>query len=323
MATVLITGGLGNLGCWMTRHFVKHGYEVIAVSRKSRNICGLTGFQFVECDLSNPSDCKRKLGNLSVDIVVHLACADDNFDESYPRKALLTNTLGSRNILETISGHCLKNFIYFSTFHVYGTSEGEIDENKKPAPRHDYATTHLFAEEYVKQFHRTHDVPYTILRLTNSYGCPFDLNGDKWHLILNNLARMAIEKNEIRINSDEQLQRDFVWMGDVVKAVQHLSESDEPFNGIYNLSGEDTLRLIDVAKVVQTAYSQICGEWLQITTPAEHSQKPGRALSVPSAKLRGRIAYNPSNRMIAEAEAIMKLIAPTLDPIDSTGTSPR
>ena len=55
---------------------------------------------------------------------------------------------------------------------VFECEEGIVNENSPVLPRNDYAITHLFGEEYVKYFNRTKNLPFTIIRLSNSYGCP-------------------------------------------------------------------------------------------------------------------------------------------------------
>ena len=69
-------------------------------------------------------------------------------------------------------------------------------------PKNDYASTHLFAEYYVKQFGLTHGLQYTILRLTNSYGSPTFVDSNKWYLVLNDLTRSAYENGRIIIKSN-------------------------------------------------------------------------------------------------------------------------
>ncbi|MEM9283397.1 MAG: SDR family oxidoreductase [Verrucomicrobiota bacterium] len=305
MAKVLISGGLGNLGTWLTRQLIDEGYNVFVASRRQRVIPNLGGYHHLPCDLSDLDQCRAQIRNLKFNFVIHLASADDQYDDLYPQRALLTNALGTRNLLEATSGTDLKNFVYFSTFHIYGRSEGSITETATPCPRHDYATTHLFAEEYVRQFHRTHNTPYTILRLTNSYGCPHNLDTDKWHLILNDLSRMAVQQNELRINGNALSERDFIWMGDVTKAVHLILESNDSFNDTYNLSGENTLRLIDVADRVRKAYEATYGEQIPIITNKANTKAANDSLKVSSDKLRRKIDLTLSDKTIEEATKIM------------------
>src|SRR5690606_3095721 len=132
----------------------------------------------------------------------------------YFHDALLVNALGTRNLLEALPAERVGHFVYISTFQVYGRYVGAIDESTPTEPVNDYGTTHLFAEQYVAQFGRAQKLHWSTLRLTNSYGCPKDPDMSKWFLVLNDLARMAVEQGELVLKSNGEVPRDFIWMGD-------------------------------------------------------------------------------------------------------------
>ena len=308
---ILITGSLGNLGTWMTRHFLQLGEEVIILSRSDRKLSGLEGYRHIVCDLVSRSDCQEKLRGERFDAVIHLASANDTFVDDYPDKALKINTLGTRNLIEATIWEGLRRFVYFSTFHVYGVGSGEITEASPTSPRHDYATTHLFAEEYVRQFFRTHGLPHAILRLTNGYGCPIDSSSDKWYLLLNDLARMAFKEEKISLKSNGLAQRDFIWMDDVVRAAEKILKSDLRFNDSYNLGSGQSLRLIDVAERVKAAHYRKTGRHIEIETNSEDSTIHDEPLIVHCEKLRNLIPLSTSDRIEKEAFAIFDLLENT------------
>lgn len=305
---ILITGGLGNLGSWLTRHFTSLNFDVYVLAKNKREILAEQKFTYISCDISNLEDCKAKLSEISFDYITHTASVNDMFVENYAALALEINTKGTRNILEAINKTQLKNFIYFSTFHVYGVSEGEITENSPLLARHDYATTHLFAEYYVKQFNLTHQLPYTIIRLTNSYGCPIDTETSKWYLILNDLAKMAYEKGEIILKSNGTASRDFVWMGTVCTVMEKLINLPKAPNDIFNLSGEQTFKMIDIAKYTQNAILRYANKAIEIQTNVDDKSIQSNTLKVSSQKLKSIITYENQNMFEQEAENIFKLL---------------
>ncbi|MCT7529553.1 NAD(P)-dependent oxidoreductase [Aliarcobacter cryaerophilus] len=245
---VLITGGFGNLGSYIVKHLINLNYEVTILTRREKYKFENLKYKVVECDITNLEELKSKL-NYDFDFCVHCASFNEFFLENYAKKALEINTLGTRNLLEVLNLKDLKNFIYFSTFHVYGLNSGFIDETTVTNPKNDYASTHLFAEYYVKQFGYTHNLKYTILRLTNSYGCPMHKDTDKWYLVLNDLVKMAFEKNKIVLNSNGKSKRDFIYMGDVANIVDKVLKI-EATNKIYNLSSGKVISILDLSKVV-------------------------------------------------------------------------
>ncbi|MFP4088891.1 MAG: NAD-dependent epimerase/dehydratase family protein, partial [Cyclobacteriaceae bacterium] len=217
---ILITGGLGNLGSWLTDYFCRQtNLEVYVLASRKRPILQELDYTFIQCDIADREEVEEKLSPYQFDYVVHTASVNDFFKENFARDALIVNALGTRNLLDFFSKREIKNFIYFSTFQVYGRRDGLITEDTPAEPKNDYGTTHLFAEYYIKQFHANFRMPYTIFRLTNSYGCPKDEESSKWYLVLNDLSRMAVEQQEIVLKSNGQATRDFIWMGDVCKIV--------------------------------------------------------------------------------------------------------
>ena len=309
MNKILITGGLGNLGSWLTRHFTALAFDVYVLAKNKRPILANQNFTYISCDIASLEDCKATLSHLAFDYILHTASVNDMFVDNYAALALEINTKGTRNILEAIDKSTLKNFIYFSTFHVYGVSEGNITEESPLLTRHDYASTHLFAEYYVKQFHLTHQLPYTIIRLTNSYGCPIDTATSKWYLILNDLAKMAFEKKEIILKSNGLASRDFIWMGTVCKVMEQIVRHAKAPNDTYNLSGEQTFQMKEIAAYVQQAMLKYANCHIPIQINTQDTSKPSNTLQVSSAKLKTLLAFENPIHFEQEALAIFDLLA--------------
>ncbi|MCT7626120.1 NAD-dependent epimerase/dehydratase family protein [Aliarcobacter butzleri] len=303
---VLITGGFGNLGSYIVKHLLNMNYEVTILTRREKYKFENLKYKVVECDITNLEELKLKL-NYNFDFCVHCASFNEFFLENYPKKALEINTLGTRNLLEVLNLKDFKNFIYFSTFHVYGLNSGFIDEMTVANPKNDYASTHLFAEYYVKQFGYTHNLRYTILRLTNSYGCPIYKDTDKWYLVLNDLVKMAFEKNKIVLNSNGKAKRDFIYMGDVANIVDKLLKV-ETTNEIYNLSAGKTYEIIDLAKKVQIIYRKRYNKDIELKINQNDLTKCGD-LYVKNIKLKSLVNYEiDEERIDKEIEEIFNLL---------------
>ena len=129
---ILITGGTGYLGSRLAHYLLAFGHEVIVASRYKKNkFSYLKDFRFVNFDLQNKEVLKQCLKN--VDTVFHLA--DLNAQNSYlnPQNAIAINGKGTLNLLETCIEKNVKNFIYFSTIHVYGDNlKGNVNEKTNP-----------------------------------------------------------------------------------------------------------------------------------------------------------------------------------------------
>jgi UDP-glucose 4-epimerase len=247
---LLITGGLGNLGSWLT-YFFSDKYDVYILSKNNplKLECKYT---LIQADITSYDELALKL-SIEFDYCIHTASYNDFYDNGYAKKALIVNSLGTRNLLEVIKNTKIKNFIYLSTFHVYGVECGDVTEKTELNPINDYASTHLFAEYYIKQFHEVYNLNYTILRLTNSYGAPKHANINKWHLIINDLVKGAYDNGRVVVKSNGNIEKDFIYMGDVCNIVYKLL-AIKPKNDVFNLSSGRSSKIIDIARMVQHVY---------------------------------------------------------------------
>lgn len=304
---ILITGGLGNLGSWITSHFCDLGHDVTVLASKPRTLTADLKFKLLLADITDIEALRKAIGGQQYDIIVHLASVNDGFKPNYFHDAALVNGLGTRNLLEVIKDQPPKQLIYFSTFQVYGRYDGRITEETPTLPKHDYGSTHLFGEIYIRQFHKTHQLPYTIFRLTNSYGCPKDHDSSKWYLILNDLSRSAFHDKEIVLKSNGKATRDFIWMGTVADIVEKTSQKAAT-NDTYNISGQQTLQMLDVAKAVQQAYQEKYGETLPLKTNENDTTEHPQDLFVSSEKLRQHIAFEQRTMFVEEAKNIFQLL---------------
>lgn len=305
---ILITGGMGNLGSWLTDFFVQAGWDVTVLSRTERKLEDVKGFRTIFCNIADEADCKAKLASIEVDYVVHCASVNDGFVPSYAQLAIDVNAWGTRNILEAIKDKPIKHFIYFSTFQVYGKYSGTITEETPLETRNDYGLSHLFAEGYVKMYHFNSKLPYTIVRLTNSYGCPKDYDSSKWYLVLNDLAKTAFEKKQIVLKSNGLAPRDFIWMGDVCDIVKKLCELPTAANDIFNISGERTSKMIEIAEDVQQAYLSKYGETIPLHVNTEDKTVHASDLFVSASKLKKYIPYSNQPHFKEEANKIFEFL---------------
>ena len=306
---ILITGGLGNLGSWLAEYFVLKGDEVTTFSSNDRDVLKQLNFERIFGNIADENDVKE-LMKTKWDAIIHLASLNEGNIPGYAKKALEINAWGTRNLLQQMvdgvnrSSHLL----YFSTFHVYGADAGIIaEESTSLKPHHDYGTTHLFAEYYVQQFNISHGIPYTIFRLTNSYGCPKEMNSSKWYLVLNDLARNAFEKRSITLNSNGLPLRDFIWMGDVANAVDKCIERG-PANDVFNLGSGTSIKMIEVAQIVRQAYKDHFSETIEIKINEKDTKKYPDSLKVSIDKLKSRINFSPTEKMYDEAIRIFDFL---------------
>ena len=300
--TILITGGLGNLGLWFVEK-LQNNFEVFVLSRKNsipETVLIPKNFKLISADIRNIEDLNLKIPK-KLDFIIHLASFNEFFVDNYYKLALEINTLGTRNIIEIAKTRQIQKLIYFSTFHIYGKSSGIVSEKTEPDPKNDYALTHYFAELYIKQS----NLPYLILRLTNSYGAPKDFLTSKWYLVLNDLAKMAFEKNKIILKSNGRAVRDFIFMGDVVKITEKLFNHST--NEILNLGSGKSYSVLFLAEIVKNEYIKFFNKNIEIEINKNDTNQY-QDLTVDILKLKNIIDFQFQECFADEVKKIFQLL---------------
>jgi UDP-glucose 4-epimerase len=303
---ILVTGGFGYLGAHLAAWFCDRGHDVAVLARPGARAGGVPACRLLAADITEPGSLCRALTE-RFDVCLHLASANDAFVEGYPELALRVNAGGTRNLLAALKPRPPRKFVYFSTVHVYGPAAGRVDEDTPPRPANDYALTHLFAEHYVRWFHQSCGLPYLVLRLTNAYGAPRQIDSGKWHLVLNDLARMAHDQGRIALTSNGSASRDFIWVGDVCRIVGQLAESDAAVNQTLNVGAGRCRQVIELARIVQDVYRRRYGAALDVTVNPE-DKSAAAPVQVDVSRLQAVAPGEAHDRVAEEVGRIFDLL---------------
>ncbi len=213
-----------------------------------------TVLQMNVMDAASIVDC---LKDRNIDVIIHLAALNEIESKKDPELALEVNTKGTYKLLNIANIYNVNRFIFFSTFHVYGDISDTVITEKTPTkPFHPYAITHRAAEDFVNYFNHYHGMKTLILRLSNGYGYPLDINVDRWTLVFNDICRQAITSGKIILKSSGKQYRDFISLQDVAKAVYRFIFviPDEWEDGIFNLGGNCVMSILNVAQEISDVY---------------------------------------------------------------------
>jgi len=258
---VLITGGTGYLGGRIANHLKNTcpDTKVYLTALESQALPAWSeNFEILKMDLLEAKSIAACFKVCDFDAVVHLAAVNEIDSMKNPELAIDVNAKGAFDLLRIASSRGVKRFIYFSTFHVYGdTAPGVINEDSPTRPCHPYAITHRAAEDYVRYFARYRDMQTLVLRLSNGYGYPMDACVDRWTLVFNDLCRQAVTTGKIVLTSSGRQHRDFIALSDVARAVEHfLIAEDKWGDGLYNLGGNCSMSILQVAERVAGVYAE-------------------------------------------------------------------
>jgi len=256
---VLLLGGLGFIGLNLASSLVKEGARVIIISRSTDPIRmgwleQLTGRKNLEVLTGSMLDDGFLATNLSedVDVVFNLA------GESGASKSVLdanqdmqNNIKGNLNLLETVkSFKTPPKIIYISSRLVYGKTESDpVSEDHPLNPTSIYGIHKATAEHYYRLYNNHHDIPYTILRLTNPYG-PYQSPLVKNYGILNQFIYKNLKKEPITIYGDGKQLRDYIYIEDVIEVLKRCGVNGLTDSKTFNLGYGESISLKKVVEKI-------------------------------------------------------------------------
>ena len=278
--SILLTGGLGYVGGRVAEWLSKDpDLEIFVTSRNPASAEvpeWLPQDHCIRLDILNDDDVNHACED--IDTIVHFVALNEIDSIKDPGRALLINGLGTQKIVKTAQIAGVSRFIYLSTAHIYCSPlEGTITETTLPRPIHPYAISHRTAEDFVLA--ASGKFQGIVLRLSNSIGVPINSKVDRWSLIGNDLCRQAITTKEMRLKTAGNQERDFITLYDVGRAVSHMIQlpANRIGNGIFNLGGENSLSVNQLATKIQ----ERCNEKFHFTPPIVHPEGASKERCVP------------------------------------------
>ncbi|MGH7885545.1 MAG: NAD-dependent epimerase/dehydratase family protein [Thermodesulfobacteriota bacterium] len=232
---ILVTGGAGFIGSWVSSEYLKDGHNVVIVDNLYSGIKENVPEEadFIECDIKNRSDLEEIFRKFKPEIVNHHA-SQINVRDSVERPAFdaETNIIGSINILELSVKYNVERFIFSSTGGaIYGEPENvPVSENTVQSPLSPYGVSKLSVENYIKYYNRIYSLNYVILRYSNVYGQRQNPHGEAGVVAI--FCTNILNKKPCIVFGGGLQTRDYVHVADVA-AANLLSLKSK--SGIYNI----------------------------------------------------------------------------------------
>ena len=203
---VLVTGAGGFIGAHLAAKLVAEGARVRGFVRyNSRNERGALDWldPAVASEIDAVSGELRDVESVSraargVDALFHLG-AQIAIPYSYvnPRDFLEVNALGSLNVAQAALSAGVGRVVHVSSSEVYGTAQTvPITEDHPLEPQSPYAASKVAADKLMDSFHRSFDLPVTIVRPFNTYG-PFQ----SARAIVPTILTQALTAGPVRLGS--------------------------------------------------------------------------------------------------------------------------
>lgn len=244
---ILVTGGAGYIGNFMTKRLLEGGYEVVVVDSLERGHNTIADQAvFMQGDLRDVAFVKSIFNTHLIDGIIHFA-AYIAMGESMenPYMYFQNNLQASLNLMEAAVRHDVRKFIFSSTAGVYGNPTTiPIPEDHSKNPENPYGESKLMVERMLSWYQKTKGLSFACLRYFNAAGAALDGSMGESHVpethLIPNIMRAILEDKPFQLHGndydtpDGTCVRDYIHVLDLVEAhVLALKKLDELPGGYY------------------------------------------------------------------------------------------
>lgn len=238
---ILVTGGAGFIASHIVDSYINAGHEVVIIDNlstgKVENVNSRA--QFFCADIRD-SEIEEIFETNNFDVVNHHAAQMDvRKSVEDPIFDAEVNVLGTLTLLQNCVKYKVGKFIFASTGGaIYGEQNYfPADEDHPTQPYSPYGITKLSGEKYLFFYKLTYGLKYVVLRYANVYGPRQNPHGEAGVVAI--FCSKLLSEEPAIINGDGKQTRDYVFVGDVVRA--NLMALDHSNSDIFNIgTGKET-----------------------------------------------------------------------------------
>ena len=217
---ILVTGGAGFIGSNIVDAYVEAGHDVAIIdnlsSGREENVNPRArlyrlDIRSPEIDMIFAKEKPDVLNHHAAQIDVRKSVSDPSFDAS-------VNIVGMIGLLQACVRHGVNKVIFASSGGaIYGEpQELPADEDSPLDPLAPYGVSKVAGEYYLSCYGALHGLKYTALRYGNIYGPRQDPYGEAGVIAI--FCQAMINNEEVKIFGTGEQLRDYVYVGDVVRA---------------------------------------------------------------------------------------------------------
>lgn len=216
---ILVTGGAGFVGSYLTERLLRDGHHVMVVDDLSTGTRENLPEGVLLCHRSISEPLDDLFDQFRPALVYHLA-GQVSVPRSVldPRLDLQVNVDGVINLIETGARFGVRKLIAMSSAAVYGHPDQlPVTEESPTVPLSPYGLSKLSAEQYIRMLGGLRGIAYTIIRPANIFG-PRQMTKSEGAVIPAFLERFLAGHDPVVHGAGDQT-RDFLFVADMVEAL--------------------------------------------------------------------------------------------------------
>lgn len=251
---VLLAGGSGFLGSYLAERFVLGGYQVLIIDNYAsglrENLAGIAKkISVIEEDIVNFHTSEE------FDLVVNFASRASRVEwESHPVDVLLSNAIGSKNLIEiALNSDAL--YVFASSSEVYGdptvipTPETYLGSVSTTGSRSAYDEGKRFGDAITKAYEKQYGLKNIIIRFFNTYG-PRMRGGEFYGRVVDRFVQQALNNEPLTVYGDGSQTRSFTYVKDTIDGVIVAIEKGRS-GEVYNIGNDKETSILDLANIVK------------------------------------------------------------------------
>lgn len=256
---ILVTGAGGFIGSHLVEALLKHGAKVRAlIHYNSRGDLGnlrylsrqdLAQVEIAMGDVADLEFIRRAARGCHC--IFHLA-ALIGIPYSYvaPRSYVVTNVLGTLNVLEAVRAESVPLMVHTSTSEVYGNALYEpIDEDHPLQGQSPYSATKISADKLVESYVNSFDLPVATIRPFNTFGP----RQSRRAVIPTIITQLLSGRDTVALGSLDP-ERDLNYVEDTVRAFLAVANCDDAIGEVINVGHG---RAISIGKLAEMLINNI------------------------------------------------------------------
>ncbi|MDO5815040.1 MAG: NAD-dependent epimerase/dehydratase family protein [Methanobrevibacter sp.] len=249
---ILITGGAGFIGSHIANSLIDENNITIIDNLSTGNLKNLKDKEHKNLNFIKADICNTNLDDLTsgIDYIFHFAAmASVPLSVENPVECNEINLNATIKLLKSAVNNDVEKIVFSSSSSVYGENRNiPLKETEPPMPASPYAASKASCELYLRTFYESYGLNYTALRYFNVFGPNQDKNS-QYAAVIPNFISAFLEGEQAEIYGDGEQTRDFVYVGDVVKANINACKSD--YNGIVNIASGEKMTVNKLYEIIK------------------------------------------------------------------------
>lgn len=259
---ILITGGLGVNGAWVTRGLVERGHEVVVFdNRPDYSLVEdiKNEFKTVRGDVNDLAGLVRAFQEHRIQRVIHMAALMPQSVQGDPLNGFRVNAFGTVQILEAARIAGVERVVFTSSRAAYGEiPPGEfghpgyrpVDEEHPVNPYLVYDVCKVASEGMGRNYQNNYGLQFVALRFAAIFG-PGKMARHGNVSIYSRLIEDPLAGKLVRIPKGGDQRDDFIYVKDVAEAIVLATLHDGPKYQVYNIASGQGRTLGDFADAVR------------------------------------------------------------------------